>query len=477
MQVARCCARFHLFYLALSVGVTRFELLFMPEHANHVTIRKLFFQNVLYNPVTGGLPEKLATYVAILIEEENWKMADCMTNVLIAVQNRYQWQDRSEMSQELSATALWRALREAWSDSRYWFSVAELPELECLCAYWGLRIQIYEHRRTEDEESFFMPMAMSTSLPACAQEEMVVRVVLVTDPTTGCGHFSRLFTSEEWAQLLAMEDDQAQDGNTTSSSSDESQSSRTIPGRNPVHRPCVNQLPDTVPDEECSDIDSLSDTSDGFDASDVTVDPSKTFVTREDEDLEIIDRLKLHLRSRPLMPCDPVDHTVGYSRIQSGIKLPLLHCAFSNCTWTADYKDPNMPDTLSHWALEWCLFLHLMEQHRPAFRDLLQDWFDSYPAGEQALSTLPWECSKARRSQQQKRQDDLFLTIYSFYMAAVKEKEREGMPVVGIGKDRQVLRPLNNIMPSVKALICFGCAQIHTMAPLWSRMYTQFKRK
>ena len=155
MQVARCCTRFHLFCLALSVGVTRFQLLFMPEHANHNTIRKLFFQNVLYNPVKGGLPEKLATYIAILIEEEKWLMADCMTNVLIAVQKRYQWQDRSEMLQELSATALWRALREAWSDSRYWFSVAELPELECLGAYWGLRIQIYEHRRTEDEESFF----------------------------------------------------------------------------------------------------------------------------------------------------------------------------------------------------------------------------------------------------------------------------------------------------------------------------------
>ena len=75
----------------------------------------------------------------------------------------------------------------------------------------------------------------------------------------------------------------------------------------------------------------------------------------------------------------------------------------------------------------------------------------------------------------QKRQDGLFLRVYSFYMAAVCEKERESMPVVGIAKDRQVLRPLNSIMASVSSKICFSCAQIYSWAPLWSYMYTPGK--
>ena len=56
-------------------------------------------------------------------------------------------------------------------------------------------------------------------------------------------------------------------------------------------------------------------------------------------------------------------------------------------------------------------------------------------------------------------------------MAAVCEREREHMPVVGIAKDRQVLRMLNGILSSVRSMICFGCAQIHANVPLWEKMY------
>ena len=56
-------------------------------------------------------------------------------------------------------------------------------------------------------------------------------------------------------------------------------------------------------------------------------------------------------------------------------------------------------------------------------------------------------------------------------MAAVCERERESMPVIGIAKDRQVLRGLNSVLPEVKSMMCFGCAQIRTHVPLWQRMY------
>ena len=149
----------------------------------------------------------------------------------------------------------------------------------------------------------------------------------------------------------------------------------------------------------------------------------------------------------------------------------MLHCAFEGCTWTSDYKDPNMPDQLGLWSLEWCLFVHLMDQHRHAFRDLLDEWFETSDEPAGSFSTAPFQCKQSQCSSMSRRQDDLFLTIYSFYIAAVCTKEREGMPVVGIAKDRQVLRPLNDIMSSVSSKICFGCAQIYSTASLWSYMY------
>ena len=56
-------------------------------------------------------------------------------------------------------------------------------------------------------------------------------------------------------------------------------------------------------------------------------------------------------------------------------------------------------------------------------------------------------------------------------MAAVCEREREHMPVVGISKDRQVLRLLNGILSGVRSMMCFGCAQIQAHVPLWEKMY------
>ena len=53
-------------------------------------------QNSMYNPTSGLLPEKLAVYVALLIEEEKWDMAELVTEVLIAVNHRYNWQDVSQ---------------------------------------------------------------------------------------------------------------------------------------------------------------------------------------------------------------------------------------------------------------------------------------------------------------------------------------------------------------------------------------------
>ena len=70
-------------------------MLFRSEHGLCLQLRRLFFQNVMYNPHAGVLPEQLAIYIASLIEAEAWDAADCLTDVLIAVNNRFQWQDPS----------------------------------------------------------------------------------------------------------------------------------------------------------------------------------------------------------------------------------------------------------------------------------------------------------------------------------------------------------------------------------------------
>merc|ERR1712079_864936 len=84
--------------------------------------------------------------------------------------------------------------------------------------------------------------------------------------------------------------------------------------------------------------------------------------------------------------------------------------------------------------------------------------FEKFEAKQHHTADSQWQC-------------DLFLQVYSVYMAAVCERERESMPVIGIAKDRQVLRGLNAVLPGIKSMMCFGCAQIRTHVPLWQLMY------
>ena len=352
-------------------------------------------------------------------------------------------------------------------DESYWFSAQELV---CICDHVGTPVQIYEHHRSDDGDAHFVPLATHSTMQLAGIKN-VVRVVLVTNRSTGCGHFSRLFTSAEWQEIWAADNDNASQSTGSGASSSTASSYPAAEKSDSTFPPATKTSGNENVDEELSEIDSLSEESDGFDPDDARVDPDKVFTTREDLDLAIVANLKQYLRAHPLMPCDPLDHTVGYLRPQTGIRLPLLHCAFRGCTWTKDYRDVYIPDNFGQWSLEWCLFEHLMEKHRDAFGDILDTWFDSNDDAKDLLSVVPFQCKETQKHNINKRQDELFLKVYSFYMAAVSEKEREGMPVIGLAKDRQVLRPLNNIMSTANSKICFGCAQIHAMTSLWSYMY------
>ena len=130
------------------------------------------------------------------------------------------------------------------------------------------------------------------------------------------------------------------------------------------------------------------------------------------------------------------------------------------------------------WEVEWRLFRHLMEEHAEAFQPELeacQMEMTPVPGDKPPKFRVPKQfpdvADLPRRTGESQWQCDLFLQVHSVYMAAVCERERESMPVIGIAKDRQVLRGLNAILPEVKSMMCFGCAQIRTHVPLWQRMY------
>ena len=69
----------------------------------------------------------------------------------------------------------------------------------------------------------------------------------------------------------------------------------------------------------------------------VRVDPSKSWLTLEDADLERIERLAQCLRCDPLCP-PPLQGFDGTKSVKAveGLNLPLVHCAFDGCSWVSE---------------------------------------------------------------------------------------------------------------------------------------------
>ena len=233
-------------------------------------------------------------------------------------------------------------------------------------------------------------------------------------------------------------------------------------------QPCLHQEQSAdAQSEVLSDV--LSDISDDDDMFNVSVDPHKTYVTDEDVKLERIDILAGLLRSHPLLPADPRNPTEPYLDVASGVRLPLLHCAFHGCTWTEDLTSKHEDPLLNHWGLEWRLFTHLMAAHSEAFQAEIEACGIVYP---ERLSRLPGECDRPPGLRMEDTQAYLFLQVISNYTQAVCVREREGVPKIGVCIDRRTLRPLNSMLHDAKALICFGCAQVFSHVPLWRKMYS-----
>jgi len=82
-------------------------------------------------------------------------------------------------------------------------------------------------------------------------------------------------------------------------------------------------------------VESLSTESEAeSDASDylhVAVSCKKDFTVPQDRAHDAACALAQHLRQRPLLPPHPLDPTQPWTDIESGVALPLWHCAFRGC--------------------------------------------------------------------------------------------------------------------------------------------------
>ena len=99
--------------------------------------------------------------------------------------------------------------------------------------------------------------------------------------------------------------------------------------------------------------------------------------------------------------------------------------------------------------MERWLFLHLKHHHgKKELRDIMVNC-----------------CSKAS--------DDKEMTLLAYYLAAVREKERQHMPLIGPCVDRRSLAMVHKLSRSdhIHGLICFACAQIYTHVSSWDRMW------
>jgi hypothetical protein len=160
----------------------------------------------------------------------------------------------------------------------------------------------------------------------------------------------------------------------------------------------------------------------------------RTSLTPQDEETDRIKDLAARLRDQPLLPCHP-DEAEGVrdfddmQQLDAAVHLPLVHCTFKDCTWTAERgvgDQEHIPERL--------LLSHFRAKHSEAFIECC--------GGEGVL----------RRNE-----------ILDYYEEAIKVKARERMLTVSLAQDRRTSRYLSKAYndDTIHCYICFICAEKH----------------
>jgi len=209
-----------------------------------------------------------------------------------------------------------------------------------------------------------------------------------------------------------------------------------------------------VEESECTldeEFDVFSDISDNSDLFHVEAKESENPRTDEDKELEIIESIVPFLREFPLLPVDGRDEKKErtFVDVHSGIRFPLLHCGFKGCSFCTS-EAPKY-----HWDQERRLCQHLEECHRNNIE----------------MSKVPGEAWPVRDEKGFVR--NYTMDGLAYYMQAVMLKEQEHIPIIGPSVDRRMLALMTKALNSqtVKACICFACANVRTYVQKWSKMY------
>ena len=189
----------------------------------------------------------------------------------------------------------------------------------------------------------------------------------------------------------------------------------------PSAKPSSSPGDTAVPqDSKSEEWDSMSEVSDSPDVGDVHLGSNSSVpLTREDAMLARVDALKSLLNAHPLVPRDPRNPMEPFTDVESGVRLPDIHCAFRGCMWCEDVTCANAStDVHFHWGTEWRLFKHLMKEHAEAFEPELQACGMHATPGR-VPTNLPQHCPRKYHTAHSQWQCDLFMHVHSVYLAAV----------------------------------------------------------
>ena len=168
-----------------------------------------------------------------------------------------------------------------------------------------------------------------------------------------------------------------------------------------------------------------------------------------------------------MLPPDPDNPRESFTDVHSGVRLPTLHCAFAGCTWTDDVP------MATHWDMEKRLFEHLRNRHAAEEMREVCAHVQELQEREAALIRVSWVRAKEVPLLRRERREDPQMRALAYYVAAVCEQERQHMPLIGPSVDRRTLTLVCRLARSatLRALVCFTCAQVFTSVKAWERMY------
>ncbi|CAK0821882.1 unnamed protein product, partial [Prorocentrum cordatum] len=356
---------------------SRFDVMCEGHVDESRSLRRLLFLNNVHGSSEEGVKSIMSTlhrFQAEMAQAGRSELAHALVGVAATLKTRWEAQRLPDIPSECTPTEAWAACRRAWADGRYWFSVGELY----MFAYFAdANVEVFVLEVDGEEGVAFVEMP--SSFGRYVGEQRPVAVVLTTDVDMGLGHFSRLLSSAEWESAEGV-------GAAPPAEMSDVGGGSADPGL-------------------AADCESLSDASDGLDVSDVQVDATKSFTTREDRAVHRIERVAGMLRESPLLPCDPMDPMKPFQQVHTGMRFPLVQCAFQGCTWSKDMD----AEGLRQWSMEWALYCHIKKDHRAAFEEEFAEWDRQSPP--------------ERASQAGRQEGGVFRRVISDYIAALRVRE------------------------------------------------------